>query len=99
MAFELSSDSVVISDSRHASICSRAYSAHIYSQPIKSFQIGESTRPEDSERILRGLANIALGLYGNDYHGLSKEDADLLIADLSGSIDDFIFQVLSDPAY
>lgn len=91
MEFEIPLDPLVVSDNQHASICNRAYSAHANSQPIKNFQVGEFLGEEDLKKIFSGIASIALGNYGEDYHGLSKDMADSVIGSLSGDIDDFAF--------
>lgn len=52
-------------------------------------------RADISEDIMRGLANISLGVYGErGFSGLTQEQADQQLCALSGDVEDFFKPIL-----
>jgi hypothetical protein len=80
---------------RTPSLCANAYSAHSETQALKMFSANEILDEETTARVLRGLAKISLQDPKYDCHGLSQHEADRLIGELSGDVEDFFRPILN----
>jgi hypothetical protein len=63
---------------------------------VEKFDTPTLVESETSENVLRGLADIALGKYGErGFSGLRQEQADQLIGKLSGDVEYFFYPILA----
>ena len=92
---ELIGEEISVSDFEGASVCQRAFEASSDSKPLVMVRRGETLEKDISERVLKGLAKISLRHSDYDYSGLTQVQADALITDLSGDVEEFFQPILA----
>ncbi len=92
---ELVGEEISVSDFEGASVCQRAFEVSSESRPLIMVHRGEMLERDVSDRVLKGLAKISLQNSSYDYHGLTQSQADKLITELSGDVEDFFQPILA----
>jgi hypothetical protein len=94
---EIIGSSIYAPETEDRVLCQIAAEASSESKPLMPLSHVDQFFVADGQwtpRVIRGLARISLKEPDYDYSGLSQAKADYIIGELSGSVDDFIYETL-----
>lgn len=82
-------------DIRVAALAFVAHSPMHSTMPLDSIRHEGVIEERAADKVLEGLGKISLGRYGHCYHGLSRNEADNIIGELSGDVQEFFDPILA----
>lgn len=94
---EIINNQLYLENEDDLNICRLAAIATTTKQSITAFTHNNVIQPvskQETTRVLKGLARISLKNSNYEWHSLSQIEADQIICELSGDVDDYFNQVL-----
>ena len=79
-------------------LCQLAFEASHESKPLLQVNYLDSYFFVDADRtprVLKGLAKVSMMPPGTIFNGITPEQADYVIGDLSGSVEEFFYPILA----
>lgn len=96
---ELIENRLYLEDEDELNVCRLAVIASSSTDSLKTFTHDTTDLPvsqPETARVLKGLAEVSLKTPNYEYNSLSQHEADGIIRELSGEVDDYFNQVLND---